>query len=278
MKKSILLHLGLSVLLMACNSDNEVETFTDENLPFIAEKLEFLATQTLLGTSVNVLNKNNNTKGSRAAKNSECAHELSAQYTENDLLSFDITTAYFDKNEDPATNCISDNFEGTSFVYYIKQETEVSGPDYSSFLHQYMRREISIKANSLGFEQSIITTKNIDGYVTLQDETFEIKEGSTLNQSISIAVEEGNVDVFPEMTTELDMNLIVGFETNSQDYHFEMLVDNDELQLTEKGEVLEKEFNLYNAKKQKIGSVLYTLNGLTEVESFVVLDLDGNEV
>jgi hypothetical protein len=128
MKKSILLHLGLSVLLMACNSDNEVETFTDENLPFIAEKLEFLATQTLLGSSVNVLNKNNDTKGSRAAKNSECAHELSAQYTA-DLLSFDITTPYFDKNEDPATNCISENFEGTSFVYYIKQETQVSGSD-----------------------------------------------------------------------------------------------------------------------------------------------------
>ena len=149
MKKSILLHLGLSVLLMACNSDNEVETFTDENLPFIAEKLEFLATQTLLGSFANVLNKNNDTKGSRAAKNSECAHELSAQYTA-DLLSFDITTAYFDKNEDPATNCISENFEGPSLVYYIKQETQVSGSDYSSFLHQYIREEITVKANGFG--------------------------------------------------------------------------------------------------------------------------------
>ena len=277
MKKSILLHLGLSVLLMACNSDNEVETFTDENLPFIAEKLEFLATQTLLGSSVDVLNKNNNTKGSRAAKNSECAHELSAQYTE-DLLSFDITTAYFDKNEDPATNCISENLEGTSLVYYIKQETQVSGSDYSSFLHQYIRKESNLVVNGFGYEYSQTTTKNIDGYVTLQDETFEIKKGSTLNLSISFVSQEGDENAFPEMTSELDMNLIVGFETKSQDYHFEMLVDNDELQLTEKGEVLEKEFNLYNAKKQKIGSVLYTLNGLTEAESFVVLDLDGNEV
>ena len=277
MKKSILLHLGLSVLLMACNSDNEVETFTDENLPFIAEKLEFLATQTLLGSSVDVLNKNNNTKGSRAAKNSECAHELSAQYTE-DLLSFDITTAYFDKNEDPATNCISENLEGTSLVYYIKQETQVSGSDYSSFLHQYIRKESNLVVNGFGYEYSQTTTKNIDGYVTLQDETFEIKKGSTLNLSISFVSQESDENAFPEMTSELDMNLIVGFETNSQDYHFEMLVDNDELQLTEKGEVLEKEFNLYNAKKQKIGSVLYTLNGLTEAESFVVLDLDGNEV
>jgi|GEM_PF-6719183 len=277
MKKSILLHLGLSVLLMACNSDNEVETFTDENLPFIAEKLEFLATQTLLGSSVDVLNKNNNTKGSRAAKNSECAHELSAQYTE-DLLSFDITTAYFDKNEDPATNCISENLEGTSLVYYIKQETQVSGSDYSSFLHQYIRKESNLVVNGFGYEYSQTTTKNIDGYVTLQDETFEIKKGSTLNLSISFVSQESDENAFPEMTSELDMNLIVGFETKSQDYHFEMLVDNDELQLTEKGEVLEKEFNLYNAKKQKIGSVLYTLNGLTEAESFVVLDLDGNEV
>jgi len=277
MKKSILLHLGLSVLLMACNSDNEVETFTDENLPFIAEKLEFLATQTLLGSSLDVLNKNNNTKGSRAAKNSECAHELSAQYTA-DLLSFDITTAYFDKNEDPATNCISENFEGTSFVYYKKQETQVSGSDYSSFLHQYIREETTFKANGFGYEYSQTTTKNIDGYVTLQDETFEIKEGSTLNLSLSYAFQEGDEVIFSEITSELDINLIVGFETNSQDYHFEILVDNDELQLTEKGEVLEKEFNLYNAKKQKIGSVLYTLNGLTEAESFVVLDLDGNEV
>ena len=277
MKKSTLLYLGLSVLLMACNSDNEVETFTDENLPFIAEKLEFLATQTLLGSSVNVLNKNNDTKGSRAAKNSECAHELSAQYTA-DLLSFDITTAYFDKNEDPATNCISENFEGTSFVYYIKQETQVSGSDYSSFLHQYIRQETTFKANGFGYEYSRTTTKNIDGYVTLQDETFEIKEGSTLNLSFSYAFQEGGEVLFSEMTAETDMNLIVGFETNSQDYHFGMLVNNDELQLTEKGEVLEKKFNLYNAKKQKIGSVLYTLNGLTEAESFVVLDLDGNEV
>ena len=277
MKKTTLLRLGLSLLLMACNSDNEVETFTDENLPFIAEKLEFLATQTLLGSSVDVLNKNNNTKGSRAAKNSECAHELSAQYTE-DLLSFDITTAYFDKNEDPATNCISENLEGTSLVYYIKQETQVSGSDYSSFLHQYIRKESNLVVNGFGYEYSQTTTKNIDGYVTLQDETFEIKKGSTLNLSISFVSQESDENAFPEMTSELDMNLIVGFETKSQDYHFEMLVDNDELQLTEKGEVLEKEFNLYNAKKQKIGSVLYTLNGLTEAESFVVLDLDGNEV
>ena len=277
MKKTTLLRLGLSLLLMACNSDNEVETFTDENLPFIAEKLEFLDTQTLLFSSVNVLNKKNDTKGSRAAKNSECAHDLSAQYTA-DLLSFDITTAYFDKNEDPATNCISDNFEGTSFVYYIKQETQVSGSDYSSFLHQYIRKESNLVVNGFGYEYSQTTTKNIDGYVTLQDETFEIKKGSTLNLSISFVSQESDENAFPEMTSELDMNLIVGFETKSQDYHFEMLVDNDELQLTEKGEVLEKEFNLYNAKKQKIGSVLYTLNGLTEAESFVVLDLDGNEV
>lgn len=114
--------------------------------------------------------------------------------------------------------------------------------------------------------------------MTLQDETFEIKEGSTLNLSISFVSQEGDEVRFSDITSEADRNLIVGFETNSQDYHFEMLVDNVELQLTEKGEVLEKEFNLYNAKKQKIGSVLYTLNGLTEAESFVVLDLDGNEV
>ncbi|MDA8728596.1 hypothetical protein N9M49_01725 [Flavicella sp.] len=277
MKKTTLLRLGLSLLLMACNSDNEVETFTDENLPFIAEKLEFLDTQTLLFSSVNVLNKKNDTKGSRAAKNSECAHELSAQYTA-DLLSFDITTVYFDKNEDPATNCISENLEGTSLVYYIKQETQISGSDYSSFLHQYIREELNIVANGFGYEYSHTSTKNIDGYVTLQDETFEIKEGSTLNLSFSYAFQEGGEVLFSEMTAETDMNLIVGFETNSQDYHFGMLVNNDELQLTEKGEVLEKKFNLYNAKKQKIGSVLYTLNGLTEAESFVVLDLDGNEV
>ena len=172
----------------------------------------------------------------------------------------------------------TENLEGTSLVYYIKQETQVSGSDYSSFLHQYIRKESNLVVNGFGYEYSQTTTKNIDGYVTLQDERFEIKEGSTLNLSISIAPQESDENAFPEMTSELDMNLIVGFETKSQDYHFEMLVDNDELQLTEKGEVLEKEFNLYNAKKQKIGSVLYTLNGLTEAESFVVLDLDGNEV
>lgn len=71
----------------------------------------------------------------------------------------------------------------------------------------------------------------------------------------------------------------MGFELNEMDYHFEMLLNDEDFVAAEENE---KDFaieqDLFNSNNEKIGTIRYVLDYSEGTEKFLLYDLEGNLV
>jgi hypothetical protein len=71
----------------------------------------------------------------------------------------------------------------------------------------------------------------------------------------------------------------LGFELDEMNYHFEVLLNEEDIIAAEDDE---KDFSieqdLLNSNNEKIGTIRYVLNSSEGIEKFILYDLEGNLV
>lgn len=308
MKKSnlFLCALTLTIIFGSCSSNDDTETKTDEtktaideNLPAISEKLESLEVSSLTEDDSNQF-KETPKKKSIFRKNSflnkkaqnkqtlDCEHEV---IVEDDYISEDdfykVTERYFTIDGGKITNCDIENLyaenENPSFsIKYIIQEDAIDkSEDFQLTTFATIEFEETLRINSSTSSTFIFKiVGELTGTLDFDNNLFFLLEGSGTNISAeaTLGPDDSLEEVFEE-DLPITFKFNMGFELNEMDYHFEMLLNDEDFVAAEENE---KDFaieqDLFNSNNEKIGIIRYVLDYSEGTEKFLLYDLEGNLV
>jgi hypothetical protein len=270
--------LAFAIIITSCTSNEGLETAIDDNLPAIAQKLKALETSLILDNDLNTAEKLSPKKRKSLRKSQEsCQHEYTTEENYNGE-SLKISYKFFDKNGNPTTDCELEDIEEFPISYAIETEILMKTPNLEFFMHQYTRNEasFSIKGNTGSYKQNVDSM--IDGYIDSNGNVFNFLDGSYLKSSVEFTGSQNSdfEDLFENAEQELELKFIIGFDANSADYHFEMIMDSEDLENIENSQSSDftVDYNLLNSSNQKIGVIKYSLLSNGE-ESFTLYDLEG---
>ena len=270
--------LLFAVIVMSCSSNEELETVIDENLPAIAQKLSALETSFIMDDDINISLKQSPKKIKNRKKSQEtCVHEFNE--TENyggETLTLNIKL--FDKNGNSITDCQLEDMEDFPLSFAMETKLTLIASDYKYYMHQYTKNSSSftLKGATGTFKQNI--DSDLEGYIDVSGDVFDFLDGSYMKLTMeSTITENSNFDDLYDITNEeLDVLFKIGFEVNSEDYHFDMKMNEEDLEKMENSNSsdISVEYNLLNASNQKVGVIKYTLDEFGN-EEFALYDLDG---
>jgi hypothetical protein len=299
MKKLNYSIIMLAILIASCSSNKGNGTAIDENLPAIAQKLKTLEVSFIQDDAPDTSQrKTNSLKKTISSRNSifskktqnkqasDCKHEVVVEDYSNGSYVYLLIEKYFTDKGVPTTNCeidtLFDNVEPPfSLGYIIEQDLTNNFENNYVVTNSIIKHEETLKINSLTSMTGIIKhNSDITGTMSLNSSLFELLNGSHINLKLDATFHpDATLDeMFSADDFSFDLKYIIGFEVNSEDYHFDMLIDMKELLSLEESESdLMAEYNLLNSSNQKIGTIKYSLDGNGN-EEFSLYDLDGNKV
>ena len=254
----------LAVFIISCNSSDNSQG--QNNLLEISRKLNSL--------DPSVVNNNNQDPNTRKEKTNQlkktsktenefCKHTITEKefYEE---VQFEFTTAYFDKNMNPITNC--DLYSQESNAHYITKESYVTtGLNFKYVIS-------SLTENIETFTEPVYLISNaskLSGELNFDGEIFYIVEGSFFNSNVTINYENAN-ESFDE---SFSLMYKFEFQANSETYHFDMIVTDETSTFDDS---LDLDFPLYDEANSQIGVIKYVFDYDTEREYFKLYDLKGN--
>ncbi len=291
--------LTLTIIFVSCESSDDVESVSDENLPAISEKLESLEISSLTEDDSSLF-KETPKKKPTLAKNSflkkevqnkqsvECQHEvITEDYSENEEF-YKITERYFTIDGNEATNCDIENLmnekENITFniQYIIEQDIIEMFEGYDFKIFSRIKNEESLTMNSpTSMTYRLNNEADLTGTLGFDDNLFSLLEGSrvTLSSEVNVNPDDDIEEIFYEIPFSTNFKFIMGFESNQSHYYFHMLLDdNDMMTAYENENDFVKEYDLFNSEDEKIGTIRYVLDYREGTEKFLLYDLEGNLV
>jgi hypothetical protein len=274
MKTSYYLVAIISFLIISCSSNDSSEG--ELNLVEISKKLNALNPSVINKNAddFEMLLKTNLQKNKFLKTNDkECQHTVIETDSFKDA-NFTLTTTYFDKDMNPITNCAT--YSQASIFEYNTRESQITlGTNFKYTINALGNHSRETNSSKSSYTDNLL----IIGELDFDGDIFNIIEGSYFHTNYTFSFNFNNEDRedFDEI---IDINYKFEFESNSQIYHFDMTIDGEELmnEITlEKSEIV-LEYPLYNSKNIQIGIIKYVQNYETEVEKFILYDLDGNLV
>jgi hypothetical protein len=291
--------LTLTIIFGSCSSNDETETAIDENLPAISEKLESLEISSLTEEDSNLF-KETPKKKPTLAKNYllekeiqnkqsvECQHEVIAEdYSTNEEF-YKITERYFTIDGNEATNCDIENLyaekENNTFniQYIIEQDIIEMFEGYDFKIFSRIKNEESLTMNSpTSMSYRLNNEADLTGTLSFDDNLFSLLEGSrvTLSSEVNVNPDDDIEEIFYEVPFSTNFKFIMGFESNQSHYYFHMLLDDEDMMTAYENENdFVEEYDLFNSKDEKIGTIRYVLDSSEGTEKFILYDLEGNLV
>lgn len=290
--------LTLTIIFGSCSSNDETETAIDENLPAISEKLESLEISSLTEENSNQF-KETPDKKSILGKNSflkkeiqnrltvDCKHEVVEEYITSEDDFYKVTERYFTIDGDQATDCDIENLyaerENPSFSikYIIEEDAIDKSEDFQLTTFATIEFEETLRINSPTSRTFIFKiVGELTGTLDFDNNLFSLLEGSGTNISAeaNLGPDDDLEDLFEE-ELPITFKFKMGFELNEMNYHFEMLLNEDDIIAAEEDEkVFSIEQDLFNSNNEKIGTIRYVLDSSEGTEKFILYDLEGNLV
>lgn len=291
--------LTLTIIFVSCESSDDVESVSEENLAAISQKLESLEVSSLTEEDSSLF-KETPKKKPTLAKNSffkkeiqnkqsvECQHEVIAEdYSENEEF-YKITERYFTIDGNEATNCDIENLmnekENITFniQYIIEQDIIEMFEGYDFKVFSRIKNEESLTINSpTSMTYRLNNEADLTGTLGFDDNLFSLLEGSraTLSSEVNVNPDDDIEEIFYEIPFSTNFKFILGFESNQSHYYFHMLLDdNDMMTAYENENDFVKEYDLFNSNNEKIGTIRYVLDSSEGTEKFILYDLEGNLV
>lgn len=291
--------LTLTIIFVSCESSDDVESVSEENLAAISQKLESLEVSSLTEDDSSLF-KETPKKKTTLAKNSffkkeiqnkqsvECQHEVIAEdYSENEEF-YKITERYFTIDGNEATNCDIENLmnekENITFniQYIIEQDIIEMFEGYDFKIFSRIKNEESLTMNSpTSMTYRLNNEADLTGTLGFDDNLFSLLEGSrvTLSSEVNVNPDDDIEEIFYEIPFSTNFKFIMGFESNQSHYYFHMLLDDNDMMTAHENENdFVKEYDLFNSEDEKIGTIRYVLDYREGTEKFLLYDLEGNLV
>ena len=266
-------------LLLSCNSNEKNEgidsPISKEELFAINSKLQYLETSWLSGLFNEPTDFSELVAKTVKKSNNSCSHEQISNYTENGLTT-EIKENYYDLDMNEINSC--DILLNTIAYYvFVEQKTTGNNREYHLFSESLIQQETSMTSVTMSQQT------NTYGSLNIEDNLFEILEGSYLNLVLGLEFDE-NIDIedLQELIPDVDLLYKIQFATDEDSYHFNMTLKSDAFKeimnamQTSESEEYTISYALYITDNTQVGFVKYVLELDTELESFDLYDLSNN--
>jgi len=270
MKTSYLSIAIISFLMISCSSNED--TSEQYNLIEISQKLNTLAPSAInQNDEGSQLGFKNSDQSKKALKTTidDCLHTTTESEVYNDIT-YTYTTSYFDKDMNAISDCDTESQQ--SIFEFNTVETQVAtGPNLNYAINALGNHRREFSNSNFSYTNRLALTGDLD----FDGNRFKLVEGSYIHLNLSfsfIEIETDNITEFIDIVYKFE------FEANGQTYHFDMIVDGEYLidLITSDASEIVLEYSLYDASNTKIGIVTYVQDFETELEKFILFDLDGN--